>query len=180
MLYERHGAGPDRSTFADIRLDTPNMSARMDNLRAALLRPQLRTIDGSIEAWNARHDYLAGRLASCPAIRMPARPDAEEYVGSSIQFLVPGIAAAGAREIVERLSAAGVELKWFGEDQPVAFTSNHHSWRFAGPQSLPRTDAVLSGLFDMRLPLTFSLDDCALLAGHIIAAVSALAPGCDA
>ena len=38
--------------------------------------------------------------------------------------------------------------------------------------SLPQTDRVLAGLLDMRLPLTFSLDDCALIARIIRAEVS--------
>lgn len=41
MLYERHGTLPDRDVFTDIRLDTPNYSGRMDQLRAAILRAQL-------------------------------------------------------------------------------------------------------------------------------------------
>ena len=45
MLYDRHGAGPAPEVYEDIRLETPNTSARMDNLRAALLRPQLRQLD---------------------------------------------------------------------------------------------------------------------------------------
>ena len=35
-------------------------------------------------------------------------------------------------------------------------------------RSLPRTDRVLATLFDMRIPLTFSVADCALI-GDIIA-----------
>lgn len=176
MLYERHGAGPDVGTYSDIRLDTPNMSARMDNLRAALLRPQLRGIDAAIAAWNARHDLLAEALAACPAIRMPHRPAAESYVGSSIQFLVPGISAQRARDLLARLAGAGVEVKWFGADAPAGFTSDHHSWRYAGTQELPRTDTILADLFDMRLPLTFSLADCALIADHILDALAAVVP----
>jgi hypothetical protein len=42
---------------------------------------------------------------------------------------------------------------------PVAFTSRYDSWRYAPPQSLPKTDAILAGLIDMRLPLTFSTED---------------------
>ena len=176
MLYERHGAGPDPVTYDDIRLDTPNMSARMDNLRAALLRPQLRTIDASIAAWNARYDDLARRLATFPAIHLPQRPPAETYVGSSIQFLIPGISAKAAANFVVRLADVGVELKWFGAAKPVAFTSDHHSWRYVAAQDLPNTDAIMSGLFDMRLPLTFSLEDCALLAEHILQAVAVQLP----
>lgn len=57
-----------------------------------------------------------------------------------------------------------VELKWFGAAEPKAFTSRYDSWRYAAEQSLPQTDRVLAGLIDMRLPLTFSLEDCATVA----------------
>jgi dTDP-4-amino-4,6-dideoxygalactose transaminase len=183
MLQERHGAGPAPDIFADIHLDTPNMSARMDNQRAALLRPQLRTIAHRIAAWNARYEDLARRFAACGAIRMPRRPEAKRSVGSSIQFRVPGISPDVAREIVARLVGVSVKVKWFGAEQLVGFTSAHRSWRYAGAQSISRTDAILSGLsglFDMSLRLSFSLGDCALRADPILDAVTALAPTCDA
>ncbi len=174
MLFERHGAGPGAETYAEIKLDTPNTSARMDNLRAALLRPQLRDIETSISAWNDRHDRIAARLATCQAIRMPTRPAAESYVGSSLQFLVPGISNADAQMLVARLAQNGVEVKWFGAAEPAGFTSSHHSWRYTKRQELPNTDKILATLFDMRLPLTFSLGDCDLLADHILEQVSFL------
>ena len=34
-------------------------------------------------------------------------------------------------------------------------------------QDLPQTDRILAGLFDMRLPLTFTLEDCDLIAAII-------------
>ncbi|MCU0910750.1 MAG: DegT/DnrJ/EryC1/StrS family aminotransferase [Rhodobacteraceae bacterium] len=174
MLYARHGAGPAEEVFADIRLDTPNMSARMDNLRAALLRPQIAVLDDRIARWNARHDRVAGHLRRHNAIRLPYRPPEEGYVGSSIQFLVPGIAPATARAFLADTARRGVELKWFGATEPAGFTSAHPSWRYVAPQSLPRTDAVLAGLFDMRLPLTFSLEDCDLISAHILDAAAAV------
>jgi len=174
MLYERHGAGPSPEVYETIRLETPNMSARMDNLRAALLRPQLRALARNVAAWNARHDLVAAGLARAATIRLPRRPKAESYVGSSIQFRLPGITADDARAFIARLAGVGVEVKWFGEAAPVAFTSSHRSWRYVAAQSLPTTDAILAGLFDMRLPLTFDLEDCALLADHIVDAVEAL------
>ncbi len=174
MLYDRHGAGPGPEVYGDIRLDTPNTSARMDNLRAALLRGQLRHLERTITDWNERHDLVADRLGASPDIRLPTRPEQEFYVGSSIQFLVPGITPDAARTFVGRLAEAGVEVKWFGASGPVGFTSDHHSWRYVTAQSLPRTDRILAGLFDMRLPLTFSLEDCALLGDLILDAVAAL------
>jgi dTDP-4-amino-4,6-dideoxygalactose transaminase len=174
MMYARHGAAPDPEVFAEIRLQTPNMSARMDNLRAALLRPQLAAIGDSISAWNALHDRVAGWLSRCPAIVLARRPGAETYVGSSIQFRVPGLRSGTAPAFIAGLAKVGVELKWFGAADPVGFTSAHQSWGYVAPQPLPRTDAILATLFDMRLPLTFSLADCDLIAGHICDAVLSL------
>ncbi|NBR35294.1 MAG: aminotransferase, partial [Rhodobacteraceae bacterium] len=62
MLFEKHGAGPDANVFADIKYDTPNVSGRMDHLRAAILRPQLRKLDHSIAAWNARYQQVEAGL----------------------------------------------------------------------------------------------------------------------
>ncbi len=66
--------------------------------------------------------------------------------------------------MVSRCGARGVELKWFGAPDPVAFTSRYPHWRYAGAQHCPRTDRILAGLIDMRLPLTFTPEDAALIA----------------
>ncbi|HEY0919001.1 DegT/DnrJ/EryC1/StrS family aminotransferase [Devosia sp.] len=167
MLYERHGAAPDAAVFETVRLDTPNMSGRMDNLRAAILRPQLAGLETNIERWNERYRAVERKLRDIPRIAIPVRPNEERFVGSSIQFRVPGISAQAAQAFVAANRELGVELKWFGADMPVAFTSNHHSWKYVEAQSVPVTDELLSGLFDMRIPLTFTLDDCELI-GDII------------
>lgn len=171
MLFSRHGAAPAPEVFDTIRLETPNMSSRMDNLRAAILLPQLEVLEESIARWNARHDLIADRLRLVTGVTVPDRPAQERYVGSSIQFLLPGITARAAEAFVAANKSLGVELKWFGAADPVAFTSNHHSWTYVSAQELPQTDLILSGLFDMRVPLTFSLEDCAHIA-EIIAHVA--------
>ena len=171
MLYERHGAAPPADVFKDIRLDTPNMSGRMDNLRASILSTQLNALEKSIKRWNARHDLVAARLRGLNGVYVPHRPEQELYVGSSFQFLMPDASAETVQQVVATSKALGVELKWFGADSPVGFTSNHQSWRYITPQELPKTDAILSGLLDMRIPLTFSLEDCAHVADIIAHAV---------
>src|SRR6056297_3471393 len=168
MLYDRHGAAPSSDVFEDIRLDTPNMSGRMDNLRASLLLAQLQGLETNIDRWNARHDLVADRLRGVSGVYVPNRPEQERYVGSSFQFLMPNAGAEAVQQVVAGSRTLGVELKWFGADSPVGFTSNHQSWRFVAPQDLPRTDAVLAGLLDMRIPLTFSLDDCGHVADIIV------------
>ena len=167
MLYERHGAGPEASVYADIRLDTPNCSGRLDNLRAAILRPQLAQLDANRERWNARYRAMEDALRNVPGIRLPERPPQETYVASSFQFLARDLGKIGILDLMRRCKVRGVELKWFGASEPVAYTSRHDSWRYIEPQALPQTDRILSELLDMRLPLTFSVADCELI-GEII------------
>jgi dTDP-4-amino-4,6-dideoxygalactose transaminase len=174
MLYGRHRAAPPPEVFASLRYHVPNISGRMDNLRAAILRPQIARLSEQAKRWNARHDAVAAGLTGTPGLRLPRRPASEAYVGSSIQFLLPGWNPEAVRAVVVRCAARGVELKWFGAEEPVAFTSRYDSWRYTDVPHLPRTDAVLAGLIDMRLPLTFSLEDCALIARIIRAEVSAV------
>ncbi|TMV93166.1 aminotransferase [Thioclava sp. BHET1] len=164
MLYERHLAAPPPEAFAQLKYDTPNVSGRMDNLRAAILRPQLATLPERVARWNALYAAMEAGLADVPGVALTARAQAEAYVGSSFQFRLPGRAADEMQEIVARCAARGVELKWFGAAEPAGFTSRHDSWRYAPPQTMPRTDAVLAGLLDLRLPLTFSQADAAQIA----------------
>lgn len=175
MHFDRHGAGPQNEDFAELRYQLPNCSARMDALRAAVLRPQLRMIDKSIAAWNRLYSVIAQGLSASNRISTIDRPAAETQVGSSIQFRIPGFTATQCEAVLVAASTRGVELKWFGGTEPLDFTSTHQSWRFMEPQMLPRTDSVLATLFDMRLPLTFSTDDCALVSELICESVDEVA-----
>ena len=175
MFFGRHPAGPPEEVYETIRYETPNCSGRMDNLRAAILRPQLAALDRQVTAWNDRYRTLEDGLRNTPGLRLVERPAAEHFVGSSIQFLLPEFSADAIRDVLARCAARGVELKWFGAEMPVGFTSRHDSWRYAPRQDMPQTDRILAGLLDMRLPLTFSLDDCALIARIIRDEVGAVA-----
>jgi len=174
MLYQRNGTCPDESHFESARYLMPNCSGRMDNLRAAILRPQLLKLDDNAERWRERYETLADVLLPCTAIYLPTRAAAEEHVPSSLQFLVPGISSAQATDFLQRLLQKNVELKWFGAREPTGFTSQHSSWRYMEAQSLPVTDGVLSELFDVRLPLTFSTGDCAVLGKIIVATLTTM------
>lgn len=175
MLYARHRAAPPPEVFDALRLDVPNVSGRMDNLRAAILRPQIAMLEDRRARWNALYRAIEAGLSDTHGLRLIPRPAAETYVASSFQFTLPGWSADRVASVVARCGARGVELKWFGAPDPVAFTSRYEHWRYADPQALPQTDSVLAGLIDMRLPLTFTLDDAALIARIIKAEVLAVA-----
>jgi dTDP-4-amino-4,6-dideoxygalactose transaminase len=174
MLYERHGAAPSPEVFERIKYHTPNVSGRMDHLRAAILRPQLRELDVQVAAWNARHDILLSGVQGTPGLTVVERPEGEDYVGSSIQFMLLDWSEEQVNEVLVRCGKRGVELKWFGGTEPVAFTSRYDSWRYAPSEAMPKTDRILKGIVDMRIPLTFSEADCELIARIIRAEVSAV------
>lgn len=174
MLYGRNGTVPPAEVFERVKYHTPNVSGRMDHLRAAILRPQLARLDAQCAAWNDRYRVVETGLRDTPGLCIVERPEAETYVGSSIQFLLLDWSDAAVNEVVARCLKRGVELKWFGGAEPNGFTSRYDSWRYAPSARMPDSDRILRGILDMRLPLTFGLEDCALIARIIRAEVGAV------
>jgi len=174
MLYGRNGTVPPDAAFEAVKYDTPNISGRMDNLRAAILRPQLARLADRCADWTARYKVVEEGLRDTPGLTLVARPDEESFVGSSIQFLLLDWPDAAIDAVIARCRTRGVELKWFGGAEPTGFTSRYDSWRYAPSEPMPATDRVLKAIVDMRLPLTFSLEDCALIARIIRAEVGAV------
>ena len=168
MLFERHDAAPDPSVFTDIKFDTPNYSGRMDNLRAAILRAQLPLLDENCRRWHERYRALEGSLSKNPEVQLPVRPAEEFFVGSSFQFRVEALNAGQIKDFVQSCAKRGVELKWFGDREPHGFTSRYDSWRYLNnKQNLPNTLRILSTTFDLRIPLTFEVEDM-LVIGEVI------------
>lgn len=169
MLYERHVAAPSPEVFERIRLQTPNCSGRMDNLRSAILRPQLARLDDSGKRWNERYDaFVHGLRSADNSIHLPKRHQKAYEVPSSIQFSIPRLSDEQNLTFLARCTELGVDLKWFGADEPKAYTSRYDSWQYLESTSLPNTDLILKRLYDCRLPLTFSVEDCRTL-GQLIA-----------
>ena len=164
MLYERHGASPAAEVFESIRTMMPNFSCRLDHLRAAIIRSQMPYLDENVARWNVLYDALDKGLREIPTVSLPQRPQSEFYVGSSIQFRVDDLDKDQIPDFLARCAKRGVDLKWFGADRPVAFTSRYDSWEYLDDiPDLPATKQALDKTIDMRVPLTFDTDDCALL-----------------
>lgn len=174
MLFERHRAAPPPETFAQIKYETPNISGRMDNLRAAILRPQLADLKRQCDRWNALYRVMEDGLLGTAGMTLTTRPEAEGFVASSFQFLLLDWDPDAVQDVIGRCAAHGVELKWFGGAEPSGFTSRYDSWRYAPSAPMPQSDRILAGIIDMRLPLTFTTEDCALIARIIRAQVSAV------
>lgn len=165
MLYGRHGAIPSEEIFRNTRLESPNYSGRMDQIRASILRSQLPKLEKNIKRWNSLYETLFEKLSHIVGISIPARNQKETYVGSSIQFKVSNLENNEILKFVASCLNRGVDLKWFGDKEPKAFTSRYDSWTYI--KDLPvlnRTLSVLAKTIDMRIPLTFKKEDCAIIA----------------
>ncbi|MEM7524678.1 MAG: aminotransferase class I/II-fold pyridoxal phosphate-dependent enzyme [Pseudomonadota bacterium] len=172
MLYEQHQARPPMAAFERWRYETPNLSMRMNGLVAALLRPQLGELSERAARWRAVYDRVAGGLAGAQHIRLPEKPEKEGFSPTSVQFTFEGFDEAAIRAALAAAARRGVMIKWFGAEEPVGFTSRADHWRYIGErQALPRTEAILARLCDVRLPAWLSEAECDDLAAAIREAV---------
>lgn len=168
MLYAAHGAAPDEGAFAQVKLKNPNCSARMDNVRAAMLRAQLPLLERNVTRWNERYQALEKGLRNIKGIRIVERAQHEHYVGSSFQFQAIGLGREKTPILIDNCAKRGVDIKWFGADSPKAFTSRYDSWEYLS--DIPQLDGALKTLSttcDLRVPLTFSVEDCSQIASII-------------
>jgi dTDP-4-amino-4,6-dideoxygalactose transaminase len=164
MLYDKHISKPPLAIFERHKKLTPNLSLRMSNLQAAVLRPQLRILDRLVDRWNDRYAVLEKGLNHTGAITIPKRRPKENYVGSSIQFSLEGLSYDCMQKFVSECDQRGVRIKWFGRHEPEGYTSTYESWQyFSGIPELPQTKHVLEHMCDMRFPLTFTNQDCETL-----------------
>jgi dTDP-4-amino-4,6-dideoxygalactose transaminase len=168
MLYHTHISRPPLEVFEKYKKITPNFSLRMSNLQAALLRPQLRALDTQVARWNDRYYALENELNKNAHILVPKRHPKERFVGSSIQFTLKDLTRDQMERFLEGCASRGVEIKWFGWKEPKGYTSSFESWQYiADIPELSKTKRVLDCMCDLRIPLTFSIEDCRTIAAII-------------
>ena len=169
MLYEKHASSPNNDIFEKVKLKTANFSGRMDNLRSSILIPQLKDLDNKVIKWNNLYKELYDRLKTQDGIFIPNRDKREFYVGSSIQFRLKDFADEKIQDFIKNCKKRGVDLKWFGDKNPIAYTSRYDSWEYL--ENIPvlkNTLEILKTTLDMRIPLTFDNNDCRVIAEIII------------
>ena len=107
--------------------------------------------------------FLYEKLLLNTGLSIPLRSSREFFVGSSIQFRIN----INNKQIPHFLSSCmkrGVELKWFGDEKPLGYTSRYDSWKyFEDIKKLPKTLKILKNTLDMRIPLTFNQNDCRII-----------------
>ncbi|KAJ8609361.1 hypothetical protein CTAYLR_009306 [Chrysophaeum taylorii] len=165
-LAKKHITVPKQDSLATF-LDgsIPNYSLRMHEASAAMLRPQIETIDSRRAVYNDRYEYVVSRLqAKCDHVVVPDQLKEVTPVADSLQFNVPKIKTENIDLFLSRCEARGLPVERFGAANNAR---NFENWKYAPLATLPQTKAIISKAFDVRLPLRFHKDELDLIADII-------------
>lgn len=157
------------NAFARWQNKLPLYNMRMQNLSAAVIRPQLPEVARRVRDGRANHDYVAGLLNATGWLSVPAPLPKEERAPDSIQFNLVGFTDDETRAFQAAAKARGVAVQVFGmsEDNARAFWN----WEFLGPRpELPMTRAMLMRACDCRLPARLTRAELDVIAGALTGA----------
>ena len=179
--YEHNWAkhkGPDGQNDPELALafarwqnKLPLYNMRMQNLSAAVIRPQLPEVARRVRDGLTNHDYVAGQLNASPWLSVPDALPPEDRAPDSIQFNLVGFDRDDdARAFATAAAAHGVKVQVFGlsKDNARAFWN----WQFIPGDlpDLPQTRAMLMRACDVRLPARLTRDELDYIVGALIAA----------
>jgi perosamine synthetase len=152
----------------------PLYNMRMQNLSAAVIRPQLPEVAGRVAKGRAGHDRVAERLNQSAYLAVPPPLAPEERAPDSIQFNLTGDwSDADARRFQAEAKRRGITVQIFGlsEDNARAFWN----WQFLGETpDLPKTRAMLMRAGDVRLPTRLTDDELDFITAAIFDAAEAV------
>jgi len=163
-----------QNSFVHWQNKLPLYNTRMQNLSAAVIRPQLAEVDRRVQDGLANHDYVAAKLNESPWLDVPPPLGPESRAPDSLQFnLVGEWTDAEALRLQDESKARGVGVQVFGlsPDNARAFWN----WQFLGEQpNLPKTRAMLMRACDTRLPARLTRPDLDFIVEAILEAAAAV------
>ena len=171
--WAKHLTAPDaalEAAFARAQNQLPLYNLRLNNLSAAIIRPQLAEVARRVRDGRANHDYVAARLNTSPWMQVPEKLPREERAPDSIQFNLVGMTEDDTRAFAQAAADRGIKVQVFGlsTDNARAFWN----WQFlpgAAPV-LPKTRAMLMRACDTRLPARLTRPDLDLIADALVLA----------
>jgi dTDP-4-amino-4,6-dideoxygalactose transaminase len=160
------------NAFARWQNELPLYNLRLNNLSAAVIRPQIGELARRVADGRRNHDHVAAALNRSPWLEVPEKLGPEERAPDSIQFNMVGMDAGEAAEFARAAEADGVKVQIFGRSADNARA--YWNWKFLGAApDLPRTRAMLMNACDVRLPARLTLADCDAIASVLTAAADA-------
>jgi len=160
-LASKHVTVPGPEVFGDLPNQLPNYSVRMSNLAAAVIKPQMKTLEDRITKYNTRYAKLTAAVEercgeylsipqNTPGVTMP--------VHDSLQFnLSHDITDEQVQEFLTSCADHGLPVELFGHKSNAR---NFVNWGFApAEEPLPMTAKMLSRACDVRMPLMWDDSD---------------------
>jgi perosamine synthetase len=161
-----------QNSFCHWQNKLPLYNLRMQNLSAAVIRPQLPLVADRVARGRANHDHVAARLNQTKILHVPPALPKESRAPDSIQFnLIGHWTDAQALCFQSAAKARGVAVQVFGlsDGNARAFWN----WEFLGPPpDLPQTRAMLMRACDVRLPARLTRAELDYIADALIDAAT--------
>lgn len=175
-LNSKHKTVPAPEFFEGKSVALPNYSIRMSNLSAAVVRPQIKTLEPRIEKYNKRYNDLAAKLEGAVGehIYIPQlTPGVTRMVHDSIQFsLDEKFTPEMMQEFLKECGDHGLPVELFGNKSNAR---NFVNWGFAPAEDpLPETAEMLARACDCRMPLQWDDEDFEDLGNVIIESMQAV------
>ena len=152
----------------------PLYNMRMQNLSAAVIRPQIPQVARRVVDGRTNHDYVAARLNQSPWLDVPPPLAPELRAPDSIQYNLVGFERdADVLAYQTEAKKRGVPVQVFGlsQDNARAFWN----WKFLGDApDLPQTRAMLMRACDVRLPARLQRGDLDFIIAALIGAAEAV------
>ena len=174
-LSVKHITVPGPEVFGDLPKQLPNYSLRMSALAAAVVRPQLKTLDERIKKYNARYEKITKEVSERAGkyLSIPVNTPGMDPVHDSLQFnLDPSITDEQVQQFLEECAAHGLPVELFGHKSNAR---NFVNWEFAPTDDpLPMTTKMLSRACDVRMPLMWDDKDFDDMANIIVESLEAV------
>ena len=171
--WAKHMTGADAAldaAFVRWQNKLPLYNLRMNNLSAAIIRPQLGEIARRVTDGRSNHDYVAARLNTSPWLHVPEKLAPEDRAPDSIQFNTVNLTEDETRAFAAAAADRGVKVQVFGlsTDNARAFWN----WQFLPGErpDLPQTRAMLMKACDARLPARLKKPELDMIADALILA----------
>ena len=156
-----------QNSFGHWQNKLPLYNLRMQNLSAAVIRPQLPEVARRVQQGRTNHDWVAARLNESPWLTVPPALPGEDRAPDSIQFNLTGDwTDEQALAFQATAKRRGVSVQIFGLSEGNARA--YWNWQFLGDlPDLPQTRAMLMRACDVRLPTRLTEADLDFIATAI-------------
>ena len=158
-LYKKHLVRPfNDGIFEELKPHVPNFSLRMNNLTAAVLRPQIKILEQKIQRYKQLYRQLKDILDTAERIHIPPSLDKVKRAPDSMQFNLLNLTKPQVDQFVKDTAVRGLKIQIFGRLDNARYFKNWQ-YSFTEKPELKQTEEIISCACDLRLSSSFTTED---------------------